>query len=123
MRYRLLDANGDYTFGQMGSNFAVNSPAAVGQAILTSLKLIQGEWFLDSTAGVPYNKQILGKNTTSTYDYVIQTAILGVQGVQGIATYSSSLDSTTRALSVVCTVDTVYGQTTVSATFTLGGVN
>ena len=42
MRYRPLDANGDYT---VGIPFLVNSPACVGQAVLTRLKLFLGEWF------------------------------------------------------------------------------
>jgi hypothetical protein len=67
MRYRTLDANGDYTFGQNGANFLVNSPAAVGQAVLTRVKLMQGEWFLDQTAGTPYDTEILGAGTESRH--------------------------------------------------------
>ena len=114
MRYRTLDANGDYTFGQNGANFLVNSPAAVGQAVLTSLGLIQGEWFLDQTAGVPYDTEILGAGTESTRDLAYQTAILQTQGVSAIVEYASYLNPTTREFIVAATIDTIYGVTTIT---------
>ena len=117
MRYRVLDANGDYTWGQNGANWLINSPAAVGQAILTRLRLIQGEWFLDQTAGTPYDTDILGAGTESTRDLAVQTVILETQGVTGIADYASYLDPTTRAFTIAATVDTQYGQTTITQSF------
>jgi len=117
MRYRVLDANGDYTWGQNGANFLVNSAAAVAQAILTRLRLIQGEWFLDQTAGTPYDTDILGAGTESTRDLAVQTVILDTQGVTGIADYASYLDPKTRAFTVAATVNTQYGQTTITQSF------
>lgn len=114
MRYRTLDANGDYTFGQAGQNFYVDSPAAVAQAIQTRLKLIQGEWFLDQTVGTPYNTQILGAGTESTRDLAVQTVILETQGVNEILDYASYLNPSTRQFTVAATVDTIYGQTTIT---------
>ncbi|MBN3848615.1 hypothetical protein G3N58_17560 [Paraburkholderia sp. Ac-20342] len=116
MRYRQLDADGDY---QLGGNavFLVDSPAAVAQAIQTRLGLIAGEWFLDQTAGTPYNTDILGAGTESTRDMAVQTAILDTQGVTGIADYASYLDPATRQFTVAATVDTQYGQTTITQTF------
>lgn len=114
MRYRTLDANGDYTFGENGSNFLVNSPAAVGQAVLTSLKLFRGEWFLDQTAGVPYSTEILGAGTESLRDLAVQTAILQVQGVNSITEYASYLNPVTREFIWAATINTIYGTTTVT---------
>lgn len=115
MRYRALDANGDYTIGQKGSNFLVDSPAAVGQAVLTRLRLLLGEWFLDNTEGTPYRPDVLGEHTAPTYDFAIRNRILGTQGVTSIESYSSNLNSVTRALSIAATINTIYGQTEVSA--------
>lgn len=114
MRYRTLDANGDYTFGQNGANFLVNSPAAVGQAVLTRIKLMQGEWFLDQTAGTPYDTEILGAGTESLRDLAIQTVILQTQEVTGIVEYASYLNPTTRKFIWAATIDTTYGTTTIS---------
>jgi len=114
MKYRALSSTGDYTFGQGNANFLINTPAAVGQAVKTRLLLMQGEWFLDVTDGTPYASQVLGKNTQTTYDQAIRQRILQTEGVTGIASYSSSVVK--RSLKVAATIDTLYGQTTVTAT-------
>ena len=110
MRYRQLDANGDFLFGQNSANFLVDTPATVAQAVQTRLGIIEGEWFLDITIGTPYNTEILGAGTVATYDAAIQEVILDTPGVSGIAIYSSSFNPITRAVSINCTIDTIYGQ-------------
>jgi len=114
MRYRQLDANGDYVFGNGPGEFLVDSPETVAQAVTTRLKLWQGEWFLDSQAGTPYNTQVLGYGTQKVYDAAIQTVILNTMGVNQISSYSSSFNRTTRKLDIVATVATIYGTTTIN---------
>lgn len=109
MRYRKLDAAGDYTLGT-GSDFHVDTPAAVAQAVQTRLLLTAGEWFLDVTEGTPWNTQILGKYTANSYDLVIKERILKTPGVVQLANYASTLDAAKRQLSVTATIDTIYGQ-------------
>ena len=111
MRYRALDANGDYQFGRPGI-FLVNSSAAVAQAVLTRLKLWTGEWFLDSTEGTPYLDQIIGYGTQGTRDIAIKQRILGTTGVNSILSYSSSVIN--RIMTVTVLIDTIYGQTTIT---------
>src|SRR5208283_5330097 len=60
MRVRKLSTTGGMTFGQGLANFYINSAAGVGQEVVTRLKLIQGEWYLDQSQGVPWFTQILG---------------------------------------------------------------
>lgn len=114
MRYRALDVNGDYRFGASDAEFLANSPDAVAQAVRTRFELWSGEWYLDLTEGTPYVKQILGEGTRDLYDQAIQERILDTEGVTGITDYASSLDETTRALSVSATITTIYGTTTVT---------
>ncbi|GMG90652.1 hypothetical protein Cmtc_18720 [Cupriavidus sp. TKC] len=116
MRYRKMTADGDYQFGGQQADFYKDSPEAVGQAVLTRLRLLRGEWFLDKTEGMPWATEVLGKYTSGTYDAAIRQRILGTQGVREIAAYSSSLDSEKRHLSVTATINTIYGTTTVEAT-------
>lgn len=110
MKYRQLSSSGDYTFGAGGGNFYQDVPNAVAQAVMTRLKVFEGEWFLDTTYGTPYSSQILGAGTISTYDAAIQQVILGTQGVTSIASYASGVDPATRSAVVSCTINTVYGQ-------------
>lgn len=115
MRNRILSPTGDYTFGQGASEFLINTPAAVAQAVQTRLQLAQGEWYLDRDEGTPYSTEILGENTQDLYDQAIRERILGTPGVMAIVNYASYLDSE-RQLTVSCTINTIYGTTTVQQT-------
>lgn len=114
MRYRKLDENGDMQFGAGSANFYVDSPDAVGQAVLTRLRLLTGEWFLDLDEGTPWGQNILGMNTAALRDRAIRGRILATQGVTGIASYSSVLQNRNFTVSVV--INTQFGQTPVQAT-------
>lgn len=116
MRYRKLDANGDYTLDNEQA-FYKNVPEAVGQAVLTRLRLWKGEWFINVEDGTPWLTEILGKRRINRNpDAVIKQRILGTQGVKEITDYSSAFDGNTRQLSVTCTLNTIYGATTISET-------
>jgi hypothetical protein len=117
MRYRSLSATGDYVFGLGRSEFLVDSPAAVAQAVQTRLALATGEWFLDTTEGTPYATDILGRGTVGKYDAAIKQRILDTPGVLAITDYASSLDRTTRKLSVSAAISTIYGAATVSSAY------
>jgi hypothetical protein len=108
MRYRALDANGDYTFGRGSANFLVDTPAAVGQAVKTRLGLMAGEWFLDVTEGTPYGTEILGAHTQATYDAAVRARVLDTPGVLSITSYSSS--NVNRSLRIQMTIETIYGR-------------
>jgi hypothetical protein len=90
MRYRQLSPTGDYTFGNGQNNFYIDSPTAVAQAVLTTLKLIYGEWYLNTTEGVPYFTGILGYENQITADATIQNQILNVQAIISATTIPSS---------------------------------
>jgi hypothetical protein len=113
MLIRKLDANGDMTFGFGAGNFMVNSPEAVAQAVSTRLKLFQGEWFTDITAGVPYETKVIGFNNVHHFNFVIKEAILGTTGVTGISAYYSFIDQF-RNVTINATIDTLYGKTTLN---------
>lgn len=115
MRYRKLSAAGDYTLGS-GQDWHVNTPEAVAQAVLTRLRLNQGEWFIDTSDGMPWATEVLGKYTEITRDAVIKDRVLGTPGVTAITEYSSTFDGNTRALAVSVTISTAYGAATVETT-------
>lgn len=117
IRYRKLDANGDYTFGQLPQiqEFWIDQQEAVAQAILTRLQLTAGEWFLDLDEGTPYNTQILGFAPPNVRDFALRSRILDTIGVNSLTSYQSSIDQN-RACGVTADVDTIYGQTSVTTT-------
>lgn len=100
MRIRALTASGDYSFGQGGRNFLVDTPATVAQAVQTNLLLHAGEWYLDLLSGMPWETQVLGKYTNSLYDNAVKSQILSTEGVTQIVSYNSFLDANARTLTI-----------------------
>jgi hypothetical protein len=119
LKYRRLDGNGDYTFGGNSNDFITDSVEAVAQAIYTRLRLLEGEWWEDTSDGLPLFQQILGhfgpNGNKNAADLVIKERILGTTGVQSITTFESDYNLSTRAYSFTCTIATDYGTTTVAA--------
>lgn len=113
MKYRALDANGDYAVG-IKAQFLVNTSAAVAQAVATRLQLSAGEWFLDSREGLDWSK-ILGVRTQGTRDLEVQQRILGTPGVTAITSYASDL--TGRVFTVTATLQTLYGAVQFTGTY------
>jgi hypothetical protein len=113
MRVRKLSPTGDFTFGSSQLNFLVNTPAAVGQIVKTSLLLWLGEWYLDTSVGMPWIQGVLGKHNLATADLTVQDYILGVPGVTDISVYTSVGEQPQRVYLANCSIDTQYGKTQV----------
>jgi hypothetical protein len=109
MRYRRLDAAGDMVLGHGNADYLHDSPECVAQAVVTRLRLLSGEWFLDLAEGTPYVPAVFGKHTKASYDFALRRRILETEGVTEITEYESSFDGETRKLSVSVTINTVYG--------------
>lgn len=110
MRYRRLDGEGDFIMGHGHADYLVDVPEAPAQAVVTRLRLLSGEWFLDLGEGTPYVGGVFGKHTKESYDPVIRARILETEGVTAILDYESSIDPDTRRLAVAVTIDTIYGE-------------
>ncbi len=115
MKYRKLDSNGDYVFGQNEDDF-FNGAEAVAQAVKTRLKLMLGEWWEQTDDGVPYLESILGQfsneQTQAAAQYLITKCVLDTPGVQSIVeTEITSNKAKERTLSIRFTMQTIYGET------------
>jgi hypothetical protein len=114
MKYRKLDVNGDYTFGKSAQNFFIDNDA-VSQAITTNLLLLQGEWWEDTSQGLPLFQSILRQSNTpgniKSIDLLIKDRILSTQGVLSINNYTGTY--TNRIYTINCEVETQYGSATV----------
>jgi hypothetical protein len=112
MRYRAWTSTGDYSFGNGQANFLTNSPEAVAQAVESYLRLWLGEWYLNTNDGTPWLEGVFGYNSKEEADETLIQTILGVQGVQNLENWQSTVDPATRQYtSVSAQLYTIYGQT------------
>jgi hypothetical protein len=110
MRYRKLDANGDYSFGLQQENFWIDTPEGVAQAVRTRLAEELGDYKLDKTAGMDWMGQVLGTGTELTRNLAIQRRVLETPGVVTIKDYAASRDPDSREFNVSMIIDTIYGE-------------
>ena len=109
MKYRRLDGDGDMVIGHGNADYLNDTPECVAQAVVTRLRLLRGEWFLDLTEGTPYAPVVLGKHTRATYDFALRQRVLETEGVTDIEEYESIFNGETRTLTVNIRINTVYG--------------
>lgn len=104
-----LNADGDLAI--IGFDLAlVEGRDQVAQRLKTRLKTFLGEWFLDVTRGVPYFEDILVKAPDMTrVNAIITQQILLDPEITSVISFASSFDPSTRRLSYVVDVDTVFG--------------
>lgn len=117
MRYRRLDMNHDYTFGQ-GTKDYLSGIDALTQAIETHLKLFLGEWWEDTKDGLPMFQSFLGApgSRKEVKDRLLIERILQLTdyGVRNIESIQSTQDSSNGAYEVQIIVNTIYGPLTVT---------
>jgi len=110
-RVRRLDAAGDAMFGRGAASY-IGGTDSTAQRVRSNLRLILGEFFADTGAGVPTLPQenadappILGERPNLPYaEAVFKNAILGTEGIASIESFSMSVDSSARELSVLADV-------------------
>lgn len=108
---RRLDENWDMMFGQGLGNYCTDAES-VAQNVRSRLMLLQGEWFLDTDAGVPYLQNITRKPMDLAFaESVFKQTVLETDGVSSIDSFSMTFDSSARELVVSITVITIYGTT------------
>ena len=73
----------------------------VVQAVLVTLQTHRGEYELDTSAGVPWRAQVLGKGrSVATIGLLIKTIVEQVDGVIRVSDVVATLDRPTRALTI-----------------------
>ena len=111
MRYRKLDDNGDFSAGHGSADFFVDQPEAVGQSVLTRLRLWTGEWFLNTDEGTPYREQVLGVRKRQTAGPALKLRIASTEGVTSVDAFNADYDGDSRHIAVAATISTAYGET------------
>lgn len=115
--YRQLGPNNDPYWGQGQSNYLSNLQA-VEQAIYTRLLLFQSEWWANTSDGLQLWQSILGNGASARaqqqMEIIISERISGTPYVTSLSGVSISFNSTTRTLTYTATVQTPFGQVTVT---------
>ena len=113
MKYRTLGEYGDYTFGK---KLFLRDREAVGQAIITRMKLLYSEWWENTEDGLPLFERILGVFISDQHknaiDLIISNRISGTHGVKNIVKFES--DFRNRIYTAQCVINTIYGEVTLS---------
>jgi hypothetical protein len=66
--------------------------SCIAQTIATRLKIIEGEWFLDSSLGIPYFTHIFGHKRSAHYvRELIMPELLTIRGVLGIDNFTATM--------------------------------
>lgn len=79
----------------------VRDAHAVGQHARQKLQTFEGEWFLDTTVGVPWLTQILGyKYDPALAEAVVKAKLLETDGVTEITSFSVSFNRASRGLQI-----------------------
>ncbi len=119
VRVRKLDSNYDVVFGNGKLDYLEDLDAVV-QMIRTKLLLFKGEWWENTDIGLPLWQSILGVpgagNNKQAVDALIQKRILETPYVTSMESMSSAYDAATRSYSIAVTVNTAFGQVTVTNT-------
>jgi hypothetical protein len=108
--YRLLGPNADPIWTSYLSDVD-----AVGQAVLTRLRLFEGEWWSDLSDGTPLWQSILavgGANAAAQQQQVsllLQQRILGTPFVTGVSNVQVNFDPNARQFSFYAVVQTQFG--------------
>lgn len=88
---------------------------AVAQRVFILLRTFETEWYLNTTTGIPYLQQILGKKISKTaVDRIIQQKVLAEEGVASIERYTSTLGGA-RVYEASMTIRTTQGTTFVNS--------
>lgn len=93
----------------------VDGQDQIAQNLAIRLRFILGEWFLDTTAGVPYYDDFFIKAPNQIrIESVLKEEILDTPGVDQILSFTSNFDAQRRVYSVTFSVSTIQGDITLT---------
>ena len=98
----LILKDGDFLF--------IDDATRIAQQIKIRLWTFLGEWFLDTTHGVPYLERVLVKNPSlGLVKSIFISHILAIKDVEKVETISLLYNAKTRTLTIDYTAMTAYG--------------
>lgn len=93
-----------------GDMLLIDNAERVAQQIKIQLLTFYGEWYLDTTWGVPYMEYILVKNPNFTIiRQIFREQILSVDDVDSVESLDVKYDAQTRTMTLDYSATTSYG--------------
>lgn len=106
-----LSSDHDLDVGLLGELSFVDGAERIAQQVKVTLLTFLGEWFLDTTFGVPYFESILVKlPDRATIEAVLRARIRAVPGVERVRRLDLDIDRELRILRVTFDADTTEGR-------------
>jgi hypothetical protein len=91
-----LNGDGDIDVSSYNMH-VIDTDELIAQRLLVRLRAFRGEWYLDTTFGVPYYQDILVKNPDpSQLEAAFKSVIIGTPGVEKITEFEADIDSSRR---------------------------
>ena len=93
-----LNSSGDLDF--TNNNFVlVEGSEEIKQLVQVRISTFLGEWFLDSSRGIPWFQDILKKNPNPVIvDAVLKNTVLETDGIKELISWDLDYDSSLRTL-------------------------
>jgi enolase len=111
---------GDVVYDNTKVTVTGGTAEAVAQRLTIKLNTFLGEWFLNTTTGVPYYQQIFGKvRSKAAIDIIFRQQISSEPGVLEITDFFSDI-SAGRTYSLTFRVRTTQNQITETITINVG---
>jgi len=87
------------------------SKEEIGQRTQLRLYTRAKEWFMNTSFGVPYIQEFLGRKNNKDYiDSYLLAVILETEGVENVLEFRPELDKVTRKYSLYTRIQTVAGE-------------
>ena len=111
---RALDSNGEPRYGNGTADF-ISDAQAVRQNILTTILLLQGEWWINTAVGTPLFQALVSHPISNqAVALIYQNIILGVSYVTGITSLAVTYIPQSRSYSCTANVTTAFGAVVIS---------
>lgn len=105
-----LDSSHDLHLSSAGSLATASDGARVVQDVETALRHIRGDWFLNTSSGLPLYDRILSKNPDiESIEFEIRKIVLEVVGVKRVREMSIQFDRVDRTATFTAEIDSVFG--------------
>ncbi len=118
--WKIDDQTGDLVM--VNGNFViVDGIDAIKQALLCRFRTFLGEWFLDTSLGVPYFEKILIKSPIfAVVNEILKTVVLNTPGVVGLIFFQFAFDTAARHATLQFSAITTDGVLHFSQTVEIG---